>query len=106
MILVHILVLCVFCMFTFMSDCDDVGIGTTAVNFLAIVFQIFYGPGTLIGIMSMKRRGLRGTLVLGGLRYTLYEVCILIIIKMTGGWLTFAGATLRVIAAYWKDEIG
>eukprot|EP00602_Paraphysomonas_sp_CaronLab_P009569 CAMPEP_0185020156 /NCGR_PEP_ID=MMETSP1103-20130426/2757_1 /TAXON_ID=36769 /ORGANISM="Paraphysomonas bandaiensis, Strain Caron Lab Isolate" /LENGTH=490 /DNA_ID=CAMNT_0027550885 /DNA_START=215 /DNA_END=1687 /DNA_ORIENTATION=- len=77
---------------TFAPISDDAsdyfnGIGTTAVNFLAIVFQIFYGPGTLIGIMSMKRRGLRGTLVLGG-------------------WLTFAGATLRVIAAYWKDEIG
>jgi hypothetical protein len=41
------------------------GIGTTGVNFLAIVFQIFYGPGALLGIIAMKKYDLRGTLIMG-----------------------------------------
>lgn len=41
------------------------GIGITAVNFLAIVFQIGYGPGTLLGIIAMKKYDLRGTLLIG-----------------------------------------
>lgn len=42
-----------------------IGIGITAVNFLAIVFQIGYGPGTLLGIIAMKKYDLRGTLIIG-----------------------------------------
>lgn len=50
------------------NDTDIIiGIGTTGVNFLAIVFQIFYGPGALLGVIAMKKYDLRGTLILGKL---------------------------------------
>ena len=56
-------------------------IGITAVNMLAVVFQILYGPGTYLGLVAMKRYGLKGTLLFGG--------C-----------LTLVGALLRILGAY------
>ena len=41
------------------------GIGTTYINLLAIVFQILYGPGALLGVLGMQKYGLRGTLLVG-----------------------------------------
>ena len=60
-------------------------IGITAVNMLAVVFQILYGPGTYLGLVAMKHYGLKGTLLFGG--------C-----------LTLFGALLRVLGAYIMSE--
>jgi hypothetical protein len=38
---------------------------TTYINLLAIVFQILYLPGALLGVLGMQRWGLRGTLLVG-----------------------------------------
>ena len=42
-----------------------VDIGTTYINLLAIVFQVLYGPGALLGVLGMQKYGLRGTLLVG-----------------------------------------
>ena len=48
----------------------------TAVNMLANVFLIFYGPGTVLAALSMKKYGLRNSLLLGGFVTMLgYEGC-------------------------------
>lgn len=38
----------------------------TYINLLAVVFQILYGPGTILGAVSMKLYGLRTTMLIGG----------------------------------------
>lgn len=60
----------------------------TNVNMLAVVFQIFYPPGTILGVLVMKRYGVRGSMLLGVL-------------------LTVIGALLRVIGTglYEYDHI-
>lgn len=42
-------------------------INLTAVNMLALVFQIGYLPGTLLGVICTKKYGIRNTLLIGGL---------------------------------------
>lgn len=63
------------------------GIGITAVNMLALVFQIVYVPGTVLGVYTMKEYGMRGTMLIGGS-------------------LSFVGAVIRVIGALLKSSIG
>ena len=46
------------------SDYFD-GIGVTAVNLLALVFQIVYLPGTLLGVIASKKYGLREAVLIG-----------------------------------------
>lgn len=50
----------------------------TNVNILAVVFQIFYTPGTILGVLIVKKYGVRGAMLAGVL-------------------LTVVGALLRVI---------
>lgn len=42
------------------------GIGPTAVNLLAVAFQIMYLPGTVLAVNVMKRADIRVTMMLGG----------------------------------------
>ena len=56
------------------------GIGATAVNMLAVVFSITYPLGTVIGVITTKNFGLRGSVLCGGL-------------------LTVSGALLRLVGA-------
>lgn len=49
----------------FSSTHIHTGIGTTYINLLAIVFQVLYGPGALLGVLGMQKYGLRGTLLVG-----------------------------------------
>ena len=56
---------------------DYFGCSTTAVNMLAIIFQILYVPGTILGSMSMKSYGMRNTLIFGGLLlFCYYALCL------------------------------
>jgi FLVCR family MFS transporter 7 len=48
------------------SSSSSVG-NITAINMLAVIFQILYGPGTVLGTILMKKNGLRYTLLCGGL---------------------------------------
>lgn len=64
---------------------DDVG--NTAVNMLAVIFQIFYPPGTYLCVLCMKKYGLRANLLIGGL-------------------LSLVGAVVRVIAVAYRYELG
>eukprot|EP00603_Paraphysomonas_imperforata_P000738 CAMPEP_0114424522 /NCGR_PEP_ID=MMETSP0103-20121206/6740_1 /TAXON_ID=37642 ORGANISM="Paraphysomonas imperforata, Strain PA2" /NCGR_SAMPLE_ID=MMETSP0103 /ASSEMBLY_ACC=CAM_ASM_000201 /LENGTH=533 /DNA_ID=CAMNT_0001593283 /DNA_START=129 /DNA_END=1730 /DNA_ORIENTATION=+ len=68
------------------DDANDYfdGMGTTYINLLAIVFQILYGPGALLGVLGMQRYGLRGTLLIGG-------------------FLSFLGAFIRVLGVVFKQ---
>lgn len=59
----------------------------TAVNMLANVFLIFYGPGTVLAATSMKIYGLRNSLIIGGT-------------------VTMFGALMRVFAAIYHQELG
>lgn len=59
----------------------------TAVNMLANVFLIFYGPGTALASSSMKVYGLRNSLIIGGT-------------------VTMIGALVRVFAAVYHGDIG
>lgn len=46
---------------------DDVSGSATAVNMLAILYQILYAPGTFLGSYIMQRKGLRYTLLVAGI---------------------------------------
>lgn len=47
------------------------GIDATAINLLAVSFQIFYIPGTMIGINVSKQRSVKALMMLGGLFTTI-----------------------------------
>ena len=57
------------------------------VNMLALVFSIFYIPGTLLGVLLSKKYGLRETLLMGGM-------------------LTSFGASLRLLGCLIRDQVG
>lgn len=81
-------------------------VGTiTAVNFLAVIFQILYGPGTLLGVYWMKNYGLRGTVIMGGMLSTVGSFFRLIGSLVTGSHnaglvygLFFIGQSLGALA--------
>lgn len=63
-------------------------VGTiTAVNLLAIVFQIIYAPGTWLSIVSMKKYGMKSSMLIGGV-------------------LTVAGTAFRLLGTLTKSSIG
>ena len=60
---------------------------TTAVNMMANIFLILYGPGTVLSVFMMKSLGLRTSL-------------------LTAGALTVVGALLRYVAALCESSLG
>lgn len=60
-------------------------IGSTAVNLLAVIFQIMYIPGTALSAKTMKITNLRTTMILGGL-------------------LTSVGCVIRWIGGFGRDN--
>lgn len=63
------------------------GASTTSINMLALIFQIVYAPGTLVGVLATKKYGLRDTLIFGGVLNTL-------------------GALIRYIATLCRTQAG
>lgn len=77
---------------TFAPISDDTStyfgdIGNTAVNMLAVIYQILYPPGTYLCVLCMKKYGLRGNLLIGAT-------------------LTFLGSLVRVVAVSYRYELG
>jgi len=62
-------------------------IGDDYVNFLALIWSILYGPGSVLGIFWFQKYKLRDTLILGGA-------------------FTVAGCLVRLIAALLRDALG
>ena len=76
---------------TFAPISDDTSIyfndiGNTAVNMLAVIYQICYPPGTYLCVICMKKYGLRENLLLGAM-------------------ITFIGSVLRVIGATFRNSM-
>lgn len=77
---------------TFAPISDDASIyfddiGNTAVNMLAVIYQIFYPPGTYLCVLCMKKYGLRANLLIGAA-------------------MTFSGAMVRVVAVSFRYDLG
>lgn len=86
------------------SSSSSVG-NITAINMLAVIFQILYGPGTVLGTILMKKNGLRYTLLCGGLLIYYYLLIIFINNIFNKGLLSVIGSAIRVLGAYLEPNI-
>ena len=63
------------------------GASLTEINMLALIFQIGYVPGTVLGVVASKKYGMRNTLLIGGA-------------------LDLIGSCIRLIGSIFRNELG